>query len=145
MLDFIIRKAIISDSFDIYSINKSSLGYDYEFEKQKEKIEAVLNDNSQVIFVSDNGEKVIGYIHLVNYDVIYADNYKNVMGLAVDCDFKRQGVGTALIKAAEKWAKENGACGIRLCSGAERKEAHSFYKHLGYCEKKIQKNFKKDF
>lgn len=145
MLDFIIRKAINSDSFDIYSINKSSLGYDYELGKQKNKIEAVLNDRSQVIFVACTKEKVIGYIHLVNYDVIYADNYKNVMGLAVDCDFKRQGVGTALIKAAEKWAKENGACGIRLCSGIERESAHKFYLSQGYVCNKLQKNFKKIF
>ncbi|MGN1161344.1 MAG: GNAT family N-acetyltransferase [Candidatus Fimenecus sp.] len=145
MLDFIIREAVISDSFDIYNINKSSLGYDYEFERQKKKIEAVLNDRSQVIFVACTKEKVIGYIHLVNYDVIYADNYKNVMGLAVDCDFKRHGVGTALMKSAEKWAQDNGACGIRLCSGIERESAHEFYLSQGYDCNKLQKNFKKEF
>lgn len=44
---FIIRQAVISDAEDIYHINKTSLGYDYDFEKQKLKIEAVLNDNNQ--------------------------------------------------------------------------------------------------
>ncbi len=127
MNNFIIREAVLSDSFDIYNINKSSLGYDYEFEKQKEKIEAVLNDNSQVIFVADNGEKVIGYIHLVNYDVIYADNFKNCLGLAVDNEYKRLGVGKALLEKGEECAKEKGAVGIRLCSGIERESAHKFY------------------
>ena len=43
-IDFIVRQATASDAEDIYYINKTSLGYDYDFEKQKHKIEAVLND-----------------------------------------------------------------------------------------------------
>lgn len=142
---FIIRQAKISDAKDIYYINKTSLGYDYDFEKQKLKIEAVLNDETQVIFVAEIDSKVVGYIHLVNYDVIYADNFKNCLGLAVDNDYKRNGIGAALLKQAEIWAKENGAAGIRLCSGAEREKAHKFYESQGYAVTKLQKNIKKIF
>lgn len=142
---FMIRKAVISDSYDIYHINKTSLGYDYDYEMQKAKIKAVLNDNSQVIFVADIGDKVVGYIHLANYDVIYADNFKNCLGLAVDNDYKRNGIGSALLNKAEDWSKEHGASGIRLCSGIERDNAHKFYLSQGYIENKIQKNLKKIF
>lgn len=142
---FTIRKAVISDSYDIYHINKTSLGYDYDYEKQKAKIKAVLNDNSQVIFVADIGDKVVGYIHLANYDVIYADNFKNCLGLAVDNDFKRNGIGSELLSRGEEWAKEHGAVGIRLCLGMEREKAHKFYLSQGYVENKIQKNLKKIF
>lgn len=145
MNDFSVRKAVPSDAFDIYNINKNSLGYDYDFAKQKRKIEVVLQDSTQAIFVACADEKVVGYIHLVNYDVVYADNYKNVMGLAVLKEYRRRGIGTVLLQTAEKWAKENGACGVRLCSGAERAEAHRFYIANGYIEKKIQKNFRKVF
>lgn len=143
--NFIIRKAQISDSNDIYHINKTSLGYDYDFEKQKKKIEAVLNDDSQVIFVADIRNKVVGYIHLTNYDVIYTDNFKNCLGLAVDNDYKRNGIGSALLSKGEEWAKENGAVGIRLCSGMEREKAHEFYLAQGYICNKLQKNLKKMF
>lgn len=143
--EFVIRKAELSDSYDIYHINKTSLGYDYDYEKQKKKIEAVLNDDSQVIFVADIGNKVVGYIHLTNYDVIYADNFKNCLGLAVDNDYKRKGIGSALLKQGEEWAKENGAVGIRLCSGMERDKAHEFYLSQGYVCNKLQKNLKKIF
>ena len=67
------------------------------------------------------------------------------MGLAVDNDYKRNGIGSALLKQAEIWAKENGAVGIRLCSGAERENAHKFYLSQGFVSNKIQKNFKKIF
>ena len=143
--NFIVRQAVISDAKDIYYINKTSLGYDYDLEKQKAKIQAVLNDSTQVIFVAETNNKVVGYIHLVNYDVIYADNFKNCLGLAVDNDYKRNGIGSALLKQAEIWAKENGAAGIRLCSGIEREKTHQFYQSQGYEVTKLQKNIKKIF
>lgn len=142
---YTIRKVMLSDTDDIYHINKTSLGYDYDSAKQRNKIQNVINDPSQVIFVADTGNKVVGYIHLVNYDVIYADNYKNCLGLAVDNDYKRMGIGSALLSHGENWAKENGAVGIRLCSGIERENAHKFYLANGYTENKIQKNLRKIF
>ena len=142
-LDFVIRKAEVSDAEDIYYINKTSLGYDYDLDKQRKNLQAVLNDKTQVVFVADIGDKLVGYIHLTSYDVIYADTYKNCLGLAVDNDYKRMGVGSALLKQGEKWAKKNGAVGIRLCSGIERENAHKFYLSQGYIENKLQKNLKK--
>lgn len=142
-IDFIIRNAEVLDAEDIYYINKTSLGYDYDLDKQRKNLQAVLNDKTQVIFVADIGDKVVGYIHLTSYDVIYTDTYKNCLGLAVDNDYKRMGVGSALLKQGEKWAKENGAVGIRLCSGIERENAHKFYLSQGYVENKLQKNLKK--
>ena len=142
---WIIRCAELSDVQDLYFINKTSLGYDYESDKQKHKLEQVLNDNTQAVFVADIGGKVVGYIHLANYDVLYADNYKNCLGLAVDNNYKRMGIGSALLKQAEIWAKENGAVGIRLCSGVEREKAHKFYLSQGFIECKLQKNFRKNF
>lgn len=143
--NFIVRRAVVSDAEDIYYINKTSLGYEYDLDKQKAKLEMILNDSTQAVFVADIGNRVVGYIHLANYDVIYADNYKNCLGLAVDNDFKRMGIGSALLKQAENWAKENGASGIRLCSGIERENAHKFYKSQGYTENKTQKNLRKIF
>ena len=144
-IDFIIREAKISDVEDIYYINTTSLGYEYDLDKQRKKLEIILADSSQAVFVADINGKAVGYIHLANYDVIYADNFKNCLGLAVDNDYKRIGIGSALLKQAEIWAKENGAAGIRLCSGIERKNAHKFYLSQGYVENKIQKNLKKVF
>ena len=43
----------------------------------------------------------------------------------------------------ELWAKDTGAAGIRLVSGAERTDAHEFYRHCGFSGDKRQLNFKK--
>lgn len=145
MLDFSVRRAVIEDAYSINLLSKFALGYDYPPKETEKKLETVLCDEDQVVFVACTGDKVIGYIHLANYDVLYAPNYQNVLGLAVDADFRRYGVGSALLTAAEEWAKSRNACGIRLNSGEQRIEAHKFYTRKGYTETKIQKNFKKEF
>ena len=45
---YIIRKAKTSDAEDIYYINKTSLGYDYDLDKQRNNLKSVLNDKTQV-------------------------------------------------------------------------------------------------
>lgn len=144
-MEFIIRQAKITDIEDIYNINKISLGYDYDLEKQKNKLKLILEDSTQVVFVAEKDNKIVGYVHLANYNIIYMDSFINCLALAVDNDYKRNGIGSALIKQAEIWAKENGAVGIRLCSSIEREKAHEFYLSQGFFVSKLQKNFKKVF
>ena len=60
-------------------------------------------------------------------------------------EYRYNGIGTALLRAVEDWAKKTGACGVRLCSGESGTEAHEFYRHCGYSCNKRQLNFKKIF
>jgi GNAT superfamily N-acetyltransferase len=50
----------------------------------------------------------------------------------VSRDFYNRGVGKALVDAAEKWLRERGAERMNLTSALRRKEAHEFYKHIGF-------------
>ena len=68
----------------------------------------------------------------------------NILGLAVSSEFRRRGIGRMLLKRAERWATEVGIHKIRLNSGASRKEAHSFYRAMGYNNEKGQIRFIKD-
>lgn len=48
--------------------------------------------------------------------------------LSAHSRYERQGIGSALIKAAEDWAKNNGICAMRLNSGGNnRKISCDFY------------------
>lgn len=67
------------------------------------------------------------------------------MGIAVLSDFRNHGIGKLLLCEVERWAKNTGAHGIRLVSGASRIGAHKFYKACGYEENKDKKNFTKYF
>lgn len=144
-MSYTIREALAEDFADIYVLNRDEMGYDYPPEETRKKLEAVILSQSDKIFVAVCEDKVIGYIHVNDYDVIYAPHMKNVMGIAVGREYKRMGVGSALIAKAEEWAKETGASGIRLVSGESREIAHKFYRSQGYVGEKKQINFKKIF
>lgn len=87
---------------------------------------------------------IAGVIHVEKYNVLYFPTMANILGIAVAADFRRQGIGSALLKRAEEWARENGAGSMRLNSGESRKKAHEFYRALGYIDDKKQLRFIKD-
>lgn len=138
-----VRECALTDCESIYLLNKNDLGYDFPLDKTAKRLEMILGSNKDKIFVAEYGGKVIGYIHACDYDVIYGPSMKNILGLAVDSHYRKLGAGKALLTAAENWAKETGSAGVRLCSGAQRKGAHEFYKKCGYICSKEQLNFKK--
>ena len=72
------------------------------------------------------GERVVGYLHLEEYDVLYAGHMVNVLGIAVSSACRRQGVGRALLAAGEVWARSQGAEAVRLVSGESRRAPTPF-------------------
>ena len=86
---------------------------------------------------------MVGYLHVEEYDVLYAGHMVNELGIAVSSAWRRQGVGSALLSAGEAWARSKGAVAVRLVSGEARKGAHAFYQSLGYTGNMLQRNFKK--
>ncbi len=142
---FQIREAVGEDAEGIQVLNDLALGYRYPLEETRERLETLLKSGKDRIFVAETGGRVVGYIHAVDYDALYAPPLKNIMGLAVSGEHRREGIGKALLAAVEKWAMETEAEGIRLVSGETRTEAHGFYRRCGYILSKNQKNFKKMF
>jgi len=138
-----IRECVEEDVIILYELNKNEMGYDYPRDKTETKLRELLKSNKEKIFVAVMDNIVVGYVHANDYDVIYAPHMKNIMGIAVSSNFKKQGIGRALLAAVENWAQETGASGIRLVSGATRTGAHEFYRHCGYSGDKQQINFKK--
>ena len=138
-----IRPAAKSDVKEMTEIINTSLGYPCSEELVEEKLKSVDRDREEV-FVSVVDGKVNGFIHVEKYDTLYFETLCNVLGLAVANSAKRRGIGSALIQAAESWAKNKGIYAMRLNSGGKRSEAHTFYKNLGYDDVKEQQRFMKN-
>ena len=138
-----IRCCKLSDSLVIQKLNASELGYDYPIAHTEEKLRELLECSSQRIFVAEMSGEIVGYVHACDYDLIYAPHMKNILGIAVSSEYRRRGIGKALLTAVEEWAHETGADGVRLTSGEERTDAHEFYKCCGYSCNKKQINFSK--
>lgn len=140
-MDIIIRDCREEDCASLHRLSRERLGYDYPEDKTREKLLMLLGRPDNRIFVAEADGKVVGYVHAADYDVIYFDSMKNIMGIAVDAEYSRRGIGRKLLEAVELWAAETGAKAIRLNSGSTRTEAHIFYKSCGYESDKTQLRF----
>ena len=142
-MDIIVRECKPDDIEALYRLNRDELGYDYPEEQMYVRLLELLKRPSDMILVAESPDGVCGYIHAVDYDLLYHAHMKNIMGIAVDSRYRRQGIGRRLLEAVEQWARDTGAEGIRLNSGSERAGAHAFYESCGYTRKKMQANFNK--
>ena len=142
-----IRQAAASDIPEMNELFRKDLGYaECRFEIVKKQF-AGLDNSREAVFVAeaeDDDGHIAGVIHVEKYNVLYFPTMANILGLAVAADYRRQGIGSALLKRAEKWARENGACSMRLNSGESRKQAHEFYRAQGYTDDKKQLRFIKE-
>ncbi len=142
-----IRQATASDIPAMNELFRKDLGYEGCTLEIVEKQFAGLDNSREAVFVAEAGDDsghIAGVIHVEKYNVLYFPTMANILGLAVAADFRRQGIGSALLKQAEEWARENGASSMRLNSGESRKQAHEFYRTQGYTDNKKQLRFIKD-
>ncbi len=140
--DIIIRQAKIEDYKDICKICCDDLGYNCSEELVKERLEGLDKNNERVLVAVYNNE-VVGYLHAQIYKTLYFEELINFLGLAVSKEYRNIKVGTRLVNEIENWAKENGIKKVRVNSGFSRKEAHEFYRSLGYNNEKKQIRFLK--
>ena len=132
----IYRKYENKDISAIRDILENDLGYNCELDKLNNRINEMLKRGNYQIFVACDGDKVVGYIGCVSYLAFELDNEGiKIIALAVSKEYRRKGIGTQLLKTAEKWAKENNIEVILLNSGLPREDAHSFYESQGYFKK----------
>ena len=140
-----IRQATTSDIPAMNELFRKDLGYAECRLEIVEKQFAGLYNSREAVFVAEaDSGRIAGVIHVEKYNVLYFPTMANILGLAVAADYRRHGIGSDLLKRAEEWARENGACSMRLNSGESRKQAHEFYRAQGYTDDKKQLRFIKE-
>lgn len=85
------------------------------------------------VLVAEEAEGApLGFISLkVGKDVVGAAR-GHIADLAVIAGARRMGVGTALMKAGEAWARDRGLPALSLDVWSTNKRALAFYRRLGY-------------
>lgn len=137
-----LRNITIFDAQEIQSISNFELGYDVNLDIVKKQIRKLTNDNKHNIIIGFENEqtrKIIGFVHAELYESLYMDTGLNILGLAVNSNFQRQGIGKKLMSAIEDYALKNNISYIRLNSNVRRIDAHKFYESIGYVCDKTQK------
>ena len=97
--------------------------------------EEVLNEENLILFGADVDGKIVGICFIVmrtpRNDALVPRVCAYIDDIAVDENYRRQGIGTALYNEAVKRAKERGAEVIQLQVSEFNKTAIDFYKSLG--------------
>lgn len=130
--EVIIRKPCPEDASMITELC-FQLGYPTEPGGVSAKLAGLSEDEEHAIYVAElKGQGVVGWVHVFIYKPFHCDFMAEVAGLVVDKACRGKGVGKQLMQAVEAWARDKCCAVVSLRSNIIRKEAHCFYKNLGY-------------
>ena len=127
-----------TDTRDLICLMRD-LGYPVEEIDFKKTIKEIIKREG-TIFIAETENRIIGSACAV-IDVRLAEGISGeIVSLVVSKDFRGFGVGRKLIDISEEWICKK-VNKIRIRANVIRTDAHDFYTHLGYKEKKQQKVF----
>lgn len=135
MRDKVIQEIEERDLEQLYKILMDAFNDNTEFDRFKE----LYNTSKQ-----DKNTHILGYyindilVGTLLYNILVMPNRKEITiwNVAVNPEFRKQGIATALMKNVEDIAsKDNDVSRIWLFSGCHRASAHNLYKKLGYDDK----------
>jgi GNAT superfamily N-acetyltransferase len=86
-------------------------------------------------------EKIIGWIQAGLVYRLETEPFVEIGGLVVEAAYRGQGIGKKLVERVQQWSVANGQVTLRVRSNTKRREAHQFYRALGFTEAKEQKVF----
>jgi GNAT superfamily N-acetyltransferase len=108
------------------------LGYPSSTSQVLSRMSAVLGSADAATLVAEDAARVVAWLHIELRRSLVSDHEAQVMALVVDEACRSRGIGAALMKAAEEWARANAAERVRVGSRITRMDAHRFYERLGY-------------
>lgn len=131
----IIRPAVLDDAAALAPIVASLTRAESTAEEMRARMERVAAHPDHHTLVAERGGRVIGLCGLMRGMMVHRDgDFVRVVALVVSPEARGGGVGAALMRAAESWAREIGAHSVHLTTGGYRDDAHRFYRRLGYEE-----------
>ncbi len=133
-----IRSARLDDAPEIARLS-AQLGYPAEAGIFAGRLRRLLPRDTHALLVAEGGDgRLAGFIGLEQRLMIESGERVEIVGLVVDADARRGGIGRALVAAAEAWTRARGVDALFLRSNVVRPEAHPFYQGLGFARIKTQ-------
>jgi GNAT superfamily N-acetyltransferase len=130
--EIVTRESQASDHYSI-AILLHQLGYEATPALILEKLQFLTASPTDKIFVATVLDKVVGSISLHALPLFHAAGYLGrITSMVVDEHYRRDGIGTALITAAENWFQTVGCVKLEVTSGDHRPDAHRFYAKHGF-------------
>lgn len=109
------------------------LGYPSEAGSVSGRLARLATERHAGALVAEAGGRIVGFAAGQVVHAMHADEPLGLLlALVVDQSARGTGVGKALVKAVEGWARARGAVRIAVLTATYREAAHRFYEHLGY-------------
>lgn len=105
--------------------------------KKMDDLIAHLADDTAIVYGAFDDEDLIAFIWAYVHP-FREEPRMYVSEIRVKEEYRRQGIGSRLLRLVEDKAKELGLGAIYLHAEANHPEAVRFYKATGYCEERIQ-------
>jgi len=136
-----IRAARYADAGALASLS-GQLGYPADADTIVRRLdELTTNHVGEVLVAEAEDGAVVGWAEASVQRHLVHDTRAELAGLIVADGARNRGVGTALLRAVEAWARERGLSELIVRSNVVRERAHRFYLREGYAEKKRQAVF----
>lgn len=87
---------------------------------------------NQELLVAEVGGAVVGLVHVNQWATVLLDDAAEIVALVVDEARRSQGIGRALLQAAEEWARQRGCSTLYVRTNVMRQRAHEFYFENGF-------------
>ena len=128
----IIRDGRLNDASDLAAL-MCELGYETTTTEMRERLGPILGDARCSTIVGEMDNKVCGMIGTLAYaSHEHNDLSGKIIALVVSKKQRRNGIGRALVAAAEEDFARRRITRVTLTARFEREGAHQFYEALGY-------------
>lgn len=100
-------------------------------------LESKFDDESAAVFVAADEKRLLGYIGALvrAYPPVYTlQTYGYIEEIAVTRRFRRQGIGSGLWSAAERWLLSRGVERIKVAIDVANPESRGFFRSRGFVE-----------
>ncbi|PEE41237.1 GNAT family N-acetyltransferase [Bacillus pseudomycoides] len=128
-----IRKATVNDIEALCSLTKELKGSDISYVDMQNRLQFVEMSPFDFLYVYEEDDHIFGFLGFrIRENLEDVTRYGEISIISVDSTARRKGIGQILMEYAEQLAREHNCIGTWLVSGTQRKDAHPFYKKLGY-------------
>jgi len=133
-----IRPAVEDDAGEVARL-AAVLGYPVAEEEMRSRVRGVLHSDADLLLVAaDPGKRVMGWLQAHAAYRVHTGWGVEIVGLVVDPEARRQGIGRRLVAEARRWAEARSAEALVVRSNLRRSESHLFYPALGFSLNKQQ-------
>ena len=112
------------------------LGYPTEADALLGRLASLSPTDAAVIVATDAGDTPIGSCQVELFRTLVEPLSALIMGLVVGEVHRSEGIGVALLEAAERWARARSCRRLVVATRITRERAHRFYAREGYAVNK---------